>query len=195
MYIQLRENIENTLGEKLSENDFKQFCILLKSRVFSKGEFLAEEGKKCDHLYFIERGSCYSYITNTKGDNHVVQFALEGYWISDLYSFFSGSKGIYIISCLEECSVMELSKENFDKICDISPVFDRFFRLLIQKAYVAMQYRLIKTTSDEAEARYEEFSKLHPKFAQRVPQYLIASYLGIRPQSLSRIRKDIAHKR
>ena len=195
MYDQLRKNFEAKLNSKLSANEYEQISQLFKKATFNKGAFLSEEGKKCDDIYFIEEGSCYSYLTDTKGDKNVVQFALEDYWISDLYGFFSGNKALYTIETIEKCSVLKLSKNNFDKICNSSPNFDRFFRLLIQSAYVAVQYRLVKTKGEEAERRYEEFSKLHPKFAQRIPQYLIASYLGIRPQSLSRIRKDLVQKR
>ena len=88
-----------------------------------------------------------------------------------------------------------LSLDNFNKLCNAHPVFDHFFRILIQNAYVSMQYRLAKTNSEEAPQRYKEFSKLHPDFIDRIPQYLIASYLGIKPQSLSRIRSEMIQKR
>jgi len=167
---------------------------LMVQKHYSKGALLAEEGRICDQIYFVENGSCYSYLTDKKGENHVVQFALEGYWISDLFSFFSAKPAHYSIEALEDCSVLVLSNGNFEILCSSAPLFDRFFRLLIQNAYVALQYRLIKTTSHEAIARYEEFARLHPDFIQRIPQYLIASYLGVRPQSLSRIRKERVNK-
>ena len=124
-----------------------------------------------------------------------MQFSLEGYWISELYSFFSGKKAIYTVQALEPTKVLALNKESFNKACDTMPAFDKYFRLLIQNAYVALQYRLAKTNSEDAEHRYNEFAKLHPQFVQRIPQYLIASYLGIKPQSLSRIRKELAQKK
>jgi CRP/FNR family transcriptional regulator len=192
---QLLESIELTLGAKLPSAEVARIGLLFKESSFSKGTFLAEEGKQCSQIYYIEKGSCYSYLTDMAGEKHVIQFALEGFWISDLYGFFSGAPAIYTVEALEDGSAMTLAKEDFEKICAHSPLFDRFFRLLIQSAYVALQYRLVKTKSAEAEGRYNEFSKLHPAFAQRIPQYLIASYLGIRPQSLSRIRKRTARKK
>lgn len=140
-------------------------------------------------------GSCYSYILDKKGDKHAVQFSLEGYWISDLYSFYSDRNAIYNIEALEPLSVLMLNKEGFEKACDSISCIDRFFRILIQNAYIALQYRLAKTNSEDAEKRYTEFSKTHPDFIQRIPQYLIASYLGIKPQSLSRIRNEGMHKK
>ena len=191
----LRANIEKTIGTKISDADFEKFSSLLFEKSFDKKSCLTEEGGQCNYIYFILEGSAYSYITDKKGDKHVIQFALEGYWISDLYSFYSGRESIYTIEMLENSRVLVLNKENFQKACDSCPVLDRFFRILIQNAYVALQYRLAKTNSEDADKRYELFSKQYPDFLQRIPQYLIASYLGIKPQSLSRIRKEIAKKK
>lgn len=195
MHTVLRKNVESTLGKKLPDPIFETISELFKPKEFVKGDFLAEEGKTCDSVYFVIKGSCYSFLLDNDGEKNVVQFAIENFWISDLYSFFSGNKALFSIEALEDLSVLSLQKGNFELACDQSPLFDRFFRILIQKAYTSVQYRLIKTTSAEAESRYLEFSKIHPEFIQRFPQYLIASYLGIRPQSLSRIRKEIAYRK
>jgi CRP-like cAMP-binding protein len=190
----LRSNIEKTINQTIADSEFDVFFKLMFEKSFDKKSFLVEEGSVCNYIYFVEQGSCYSYITDDKGEKHAIQFALEGYWISDLYSFFSGKHAIYSVEALEHTRVLMLNKASFQKACDSMPCFDRFFRILIQNAYVSLQYRLAKTNSESAEKRYMEFSKLHPNFVQRIPQYLIASYLGIKPQSLSRIRKDSAHE-
>lgn len=195
MTVTLKSNIEKTINQKLSDDEFDQFSKLLFEKTVDKKTLLLEEGNSCNYVYFIEQGSCYSYITDQKGDKHAIQFALEGYWISDLYSFYSGRKAIYSIESLESIKVLMLNKNNFEKACCTIPLIDRFFRILIQNAYVALQYRLAKTNSEDAEHRYAEFAKMYPGFVQRIPQYLIASYLGIKPQSLSRIRKEIIHKK
>lgn len=195
MHSSIRLNIENTIGQTLSVKEFAAFSDMLVEKTIQKKELLVEEGTATDYIYFIELGSCFSYIMDHKGEKHAVQFALEGYWISDLYSFFSSHKAIYTVEVLETTKVLALTKNNFQKACDTIPCFDRFFRLLIQKAYVATTYRLAKTNSEEAEKRYFEFAKSNPDFIQRIPQYLIASYLGIKPQSLSRIRKESSHKK
>lgn len=192
MHSLLRQHIESTLGHPVSDTVFAGFsdCVFLRS--FDKKVLLAEEGQSCKYVYFVEQGACYSYITDKKGDKHAMQFALEGYWISDLYSFFSDRKGIYTIETLEPVHALLLNRQSFRNACDLCPEIDRFFRLLIQNAFVALQYRLAKTNSESAEHRYLEFSNLYPHFIQRIPQYLIASFLGIKAQSLSRIRKKIA---
>lgn len=189
----LKNHIEKKIHQTLSENEFSQFERLIFEKSFDKKGLLVEEGYFSNYIYFIEKGACYSYLTDKKnGDKHVVQLAIEDYWISDLYSFFSGKKAIYTIEAIEPTKVLALNKEGFRKACDTIPVFDRFFRILIQNAYVALQQRIAKTISEDGENLYKEFSKINPGFIQRIPQYLIASYLGVQPESLSRIRKGIA---
>lgn len=191
----LKANIERTIGEPLSEKDKEAFSHLVFEKSTDKKVILAEQGTICNYVYFVIAGSAYSYITDPKGNKHALQFALENYWISDLYSFFSGRKAIFTVETLEPCKLVVLSKENFQLACKTIPIFNCFFRILIQNAYVNLQYRIAKANSEEAETRYTEFSKQYPQFMQRIPQYLIASYLGIKPQSLSRIRKEIINKK
>lgn len=190
MFELLKRNIERTIGEPLSEADSIAFSKFLVERSVDKKTTLTTEGQVCTEVYFLLEGAAFSYISDSKGNKHVLQFALEGFWISDLYSFFSGRKSIYVVEILEPCKLLVLSKENFEIACKTIPVFNCFFRILIQNAYIAQQYRIAKSNSEEAEMRYEEFSRQFPHFIQRIPQYLIASYLGIKPQSLSRIRKN-----
>ena len=191
----LKANIERTISQPIPEGICTAFSSLLFEKQFDKKDNLVEEGQLCKYIYFVTKGSCYSYITDEKGDSHTIQFALEGYWISDLYAFFSGKKSISTVAAVEPTKVLALNREQFQKACDTMPIFDKYFRILIQNAFVALQYRLAKTNSADAEHRYREFSQLHPDFIQRMPQYLIASYLGIKPPSLSRIRKDLANKK
>ena len=189
MHPLLGSNIEKTMGRPLSPQETASLDALLEEEVFEKKATLVNEGSLCEKIYFITRGSCYSYLLDDAGEQQVVQLAIEGYWISDLYSFFSGRNAIYSVEALEGTTVLALQRKNFDDACETHTVFDRFFRLLIQNAYIALQYRLVKTKGADASSRYDEFVRLHPDFVQRVPQYLIASYLGVKPQSLSRIRR------
>jgi CRP-like cAMP-binding protein len=191
----LKANIERTIGESLTEKDKEAFSQLVFEKSVDKKVVLAEQGEICNHVYFVVSGSAYSYITDPKGNKHALQFALENYWISDLYSFFSGRNAIFTVETLEPCRLIVLNKENFQLACKTIPIFNCFFRILIQNAYVNLQYRIAKANSEEAETRYTEFSRQYPQFMQRIPQYLIASYLGIKPQSLSRIRKEMASKK
>jgi CRP-like cAMP-binding protein len=191
----LQQNFERTIGHTLIDAEFAVFARFATTQTFGKKVILAEEGVVCRNVYFILEGACYSYYLTETGDKTVMQFALEGYWISDQYSFFSQRPGIYTIETLEPVKALVLDRENYDKLCLHSQVFGTFFRVLMQNAFVALQYRLAKTNSAEAAQRYQEFAAQQPEFVNRMPQYLIASYLGIKPQSLSRIRKENAAKK
>jgi CRP-like cAMP-binding protein len=195
VYEKLKHTIELYTNQVVTDACWDRFCGLLFEKNFDKKSHLTEEGKVCTYNYFVLSGACHSYLTDDKGDRHVVQFALEGYWIADLYSFFSGEKALYTIEAIEETRVLMLNKENFEIACRELPVFEKYFRILIQNAYVALQYRLVKSASAPAEERYAHLMNRYPNLIQRIPQYLIASYLGIQPQSLSRIRKELGSKR
>ncbi len=188
----IRSNIEKTLGEKIPDAMLAKFMELTFEKSFDKKQFLTEKGKVCKYQYFILKGSCYSFYVNEKGDKNAIQLAIENYWITDAASYFTYKPAVFNIETLEPTQALLLNKENFDILCKAYPLFDRYFRLLLQNALATLHYRIAKTTSEDAKYRYIEFSQLYPQFIQRIPQYLIASYLGIAPQSLSRIRKEIA---
>jgi len=190
----LFKNLERVLGDSLTEAEFSRFLSVFIQKSFDRKSLLTEEGSTCRYVYFILSGSACSYYVNEEGEKHAIQFALEGYWITDHYSFFSGRPGLYTIETLEPAELLMINRESFEALCQSSHQFEHFFRILIQNAFMALQYRLAKTNAEEAENRYVEFAKSYPAFVQRIPQYLIASYLGIKPQSLSRIRKDLSGK-
>ncbi|MGM0478242.1 MAG: Crp/Fnr family transcriptional regulator [Bacteroidota bacterium] len=190
----LRCNIERTMNQKISDECFAAIYKVMVPKTIERKTLFIEEGHYCNYVHFIIQGACYAYDVDERGDKHAFQFSIEDYWIGDLYSYFSGRKGIYNAETIEETDVLAISKKNFDQLCIDYPIFDRFFRILIQNAFVALQYRHIKTQSEDAEKRYLEFNEKYPWFVQRIPQYLIASYLGMKPQSLSRIRKSLAKR-
>jgi len=190
----IRENIETKIEAKLSDDEFSYFLGLLGKTKFSKKEFAVKEGQLCTKMYFIEKGILHSFTTDDAGDAHTLQLGLENHWIADLYSFFAGNPSLFSIEALEETETYTLGKDGFEKACTQIPKIERFFRILIQNAYVAPQHRLARNFSTDAESRYLHLIKEHPDLLQRVPQYLLASYLGIKPQSLSRIRKNLHRK-
>lgn len=191
----LRENIERTIDHPLSEEEFGLFSKFFFQKSFDKKAILAEEGKICKYVYFILKGSAYLYYLNNLGEKNVIQFAIEGHWITDHSSFFTQHSGMYYIETLEPTDVLIINRENYEKTCCANQLFERFFRILLQNAFIGLQNRVAKINSEDARFRYQEFSVKYPHFAQRIPQYLIASFLGIKPPSLSRIRKEIAtHK-
>src|SRR5690606_14715294 len=126
---------------------------------------------------------------NDKGDRRAIQFAVEGYWITDAASYFSERPASFSIVALEPVRALLLTRENQERLCQEFPLYDRYFRVLLQNTLVHLHERIAKTNSEAACVRYEAFAASSPHFLQRIPQYLIASYLGIAPQSLSRIRR------
>jgi len=194
MDLLLRTNIEKTLGQLITDEMFAKLKELSFEKAFDKKHLLAEAGTACNYQYFILQGSCYSYYNNEKGDKKAIQFALENYWITDANSYFTGKTAVFDIETLEPTRAVMLNRQNLELLCEAYPLYDRFFRLLIQNSLASLHYRIAKTNSEAAEHRFLEFSQMFPQFVQRIPQYLIASYLGIAPQSLSRIRKELALK-
>ncbi len=188
----LLQNIQSKLS--ITEKDFETFVGLFVRKTIKKKNKLIEEGKFNEKLYFIEQGLVFSYKTLNNGNEQVIQFAKEDYWISDLCSFFSGSKALFTIQALEDCELLSITKQQFDTICEVYPKMETFFRLSFQTAYINTLHRLSDVYTDDAENKYNHFIQQYPQFIQRVPQYLIASYLGILPSSLSRIRTKRSKK-
>lgn len=188
----LSSNIQRTIGREASAADRALLDKYMFRRSFDRKALLAEDGEHCRHVFFILKGAAYSSMVDAQGERFAVQFALEDYWITDHYSFFLRQPGFYAIETLEATDALVIGAEGYDAVCRGSHLLEHYFRVLITNAFVALQYRLAKTNTVDATERYQEFSRLHPDFTQRIPQYLIASYLGIKPQSLSRIRRKLS---
>jgi CRP-like cAMP-binding protein len=133
-----------------------------------------------------------AYSVDQKGEEHIVQFALEGWWISDLYSFLTGKPSTYDIEALEESDVLLIDLPSYEKLCTTVPAFERYFRILLQNNYIATHRRLLASISLSAEEQYVQLINDYPTIVQRVAQRHIASYLGITPEALSRIRGRMA---
>ncbi|QYA24111.1 Crp/Fnr family transcriptional regulator [Gramella sp. MT6] len=190
----LKNNLQRSLGSDIPEELFDLIEKYSFKKSFDKKELLAEAGVDCKYQYFIIEGSAYSFYVNEKGDKNVIELAIEEYWITDAASYFTGKPAVSTIETLEPTTALLINRQDYDKLCCSHPLFDKFFRILLQNALASLHQRIAKTISEEAEIRYQEFSEKYPHFIQRIPQYLIASYLGIKPQSLSRIRKNLVQK-
>ena len=136
-----------------------------------------------------------SFTVDDEGSEHVVQFAIEGWWISDIGSFLSGDSALYNIEALEDSEVLNLTKPAMDDLMDQLPPLERYFRLLMQNNIVALQRRVIAYMSLSAEEKYLKLMDVCPDIISRAPQQYVASYLGITPETLSRIRKQVANRK
>lgn len=178
----------------LTEEEVTRVLAFFTPKKLRKKQFILQEGEVCRQIAFVVRGCLRLYSIDDKGEEHVVQFAIEDWWISDLQSFLTGEISGYYIDALEDTDLLLIERTARDEMLDEVPKLERFFRLLIEKGYVATQQRVACTLSSSAEERYLKFLKTFPSLAQHVPQNQIASYLGIAPESLSRIRKHLSEK-
>ena len=185
------EKIELTEEEKkLSQ----RFFIPKKLR---KKQYLLQEGDVCKYIAFVEKGLLRSYTVDDKGNEHITQFAFDGWWISDQYSYLTGEPSEYNIEVMEDCELLLLTKQAEEEMLGRIPKLERFFRLLLQNNLISTQKRLVSSFSQTAEERYNEFMgscPTSPNLLNRIPQHMLASYLGISAETLSRIRRQMAVK-
>jgi CRP-like cAMP-binding protein len=170
----------------------KSFFIPKKLR---KKQYLLQEGDVCKYTAFVEKGSLRSYKLDEKDNEHIIQFAFEGWWIADQYSFLTGEPSDYNIDALEDSELLIITKAQQDKLLDAVPKFERYLRILMQNAIISMQRRLVGSLSLTAEEKYNQLIVTYPNITQRIPQHMIASYLGVTPETLSRVRKVMADRR
>jgi CRP-like cAMP-binding protein len=163
-------------------------------RTFRKRQYILQEGEITRHETFIVKGVTRTFEVDEKGQEHVLQFGLEDWWTGDLYSFLTETPAKSNIDCLEDTQVYQITKPNLETLYEKVPKMERHFRIVIQNAYIASTKRVASSLAKSATERYLDFTSQYPQIEQRVPNHLIASYLGITPQSLSRIRSQ-AHKK
>jgi CRP-like cAMP-binding protein len=177
----------------ITESDFEQIEKIMSKRFVKKRKTLLTEGDISRYIYFIEKGALRSFTIDKEGAEHVIQLALEDHWIADLYSFVTQVPGNINIEAIEDSEVLLLPHHELDLLYDQVPALERYFRHLFQRAYVGLQQRLNTTVSLNAEDRYRMLIYDFPQVAARVPLIYVASFLGITPESLSRIRKQLFH--
>jgi len=153
-----------------------------------KRQFLLQEGDLCRELAFVKKGALYSYSVDSSGNKHVIRFAFDGWWMADLHSFFTEKPTRLNIELLENSELLLLTKQNHEKLLEEIPVYERYHHNLVQNAYIAIHQRVENALGLTAEEKYERLLEQNPEFLNRVPLHLVASYLGISPETLSRVR-------
>ena len=177
-----------------SEEDLQKCKNYFVPKKIRKRQYVLQEGDVCTKVVFIERGSLYSYTIDDKGTQHVIQFGFEGWWIGDLYSFLTSEPSKMNIEALEDSDVLTIDRQDNLKLLSEVPKYETYFRILYQDAYVALQRRVSSTIGLTAEEKYQRLINQYHAFINRVPLHLIASYLGVSPETLSRIRKQMLHQ-
>ncbi len=184
------------MAEKITLTSGQQDIIkrYLTPKKIRKNQYLLQEGDVAKYAAFVEKGALRAYSVDEKGSEHIIQFAFEGWTISDLHSFMTGNPATYNIDALEDSQLVLISKSAQEEILKQIPEYEVYTRLQITGAYMAMQKRLTSILSLSLEERYINLTKLYPNLIQRVPQRMIASYMGLTPETLSRVRRKIKDK-
>ena len=167
--------------------------VQYETKKVSKGEFLLQYGEVCRNTFFVEKGLLRMFSIDKNGKEHIIQFAPENWWMSERNSLFNEPSDFYI-DAVERTTVLQIPKNYFDDAAKNIPCFADLNYTMLNNSIRFMQKRINMLLSATAEERYLDFIKLYPNLTLRVPQWMIASYLGITPESLSRVRKDLAHK-
>ena len=178
----------------LNEEEISYFTSLLSHKEVGRKEFLLQAGNVAKHINFIHAGALKAYYLDVKSDENIIMLAVDDWWITDMYSFTSGNPAMQFISAIEDSAIFQLQKNDFDQLLVKIPAFERFFRILMQNAYIREQLRVIQNLSMPAEERYLNFLKKYPQLVQRVTQKQIASYIGVSPEFLSAMRKRMQKK-
>lgn len=170
------------------ENTIRQFLTYKKLR---KRQYLLQDGDVCKTIALVEKGILRTYVVDGDGQEHITTFALEGWTLGDLSSFLTEQPSTQNIEALEDCELVLISRAAHDELLRTMPVYETYIRILVTEAYVALQKRTLNMISLSIEDRYKLFLEQYPDIAQRVPQHMIASFMGLSAETLSRARSKM----
>jgi len=178
-HITLTQAEQQLLSSKLSYRN----CL--------KGQYLVQQGEVCLYEFFIVSGTTRTFYLDQSGQEHIIMFCIEDWWTSDMGSFITQTPADYHIQCLENTQIIQFSRELKEELYSEIPKLERFFRKIVERALVASQKRIVRNLSMNARDRYLYFKANYPAMEQRIPQYMIASYLGITKEFLSKIKSQL----
>jgi CRP-like cAMP-binding protein len=175
----------------LNAAEIEELFRLFKERRVKRRGFILQEGDVCKHFSFVISGCFKAYVVDQAGKEHNLEFAAEGEWVTELSGFYSENPGSVYIEAMEPSVVLQISRPDLIYLYSHYPKFNSTFRIIIEKKYIQLQDRVLQNISATAEERYVNFTKQYSNLANRLPNTQIASYLGITPEFLSKIRKDL----
>lgn len=176
---------------ELTTNEQEILLEHITSRKYLKGQFILQQGDVCKHETMVVEGCLKMFHINEDGQEHIIRFCLENWWAADIGSFINQAPANCNIQCLENTEVLQISYEDIQKLYILIPKLERFFRIRIEKGFAASQERIIRNLSLTATEKYLSFRARYPQIEQRVPQYMIASYLGMTKEFLSKLRSQL----
>jgi len=178
----------------ISDEDFDNIKSHFTYKQLRKKQFLLEEGEICRSFAFIVKGAIRQYCVDERGIEHTINLFVENWWAGDRESFVTQKPSAYYVDAWESCEVLLITREDTLKLCSQCPAFNELLLKLDERSNIAAQKRITSTISYNAEMRYQEFVENYPFFVNRFPQHIIASYLGITKDTLSRIRRKMSRK-
>jgi CRP-like cAMP-binding protein len=179
---------------RFTDDEFAFVERLFLPRPLPAGDFLHRAGDVAKHAAFVASGCLRSYVIDARGKEHIVQFAPETWWLADANSLMSGAPSQYFVDAIEDSELLLLDGPSHQRLLNEVPGYAAGFQIGIQRHAAAKDQRIVNALSSSAEERYQEFLKTYPSIAQRVPQFMLASYLGVSPETLSRIRRSLSRK-
>jgi len=174
---------------ELSDDDVLKLEPYLRHMELKRREYLLHEGEVCRYNYFVEKGCLRMFFNNDKMVEQTTQFAIENWWLSDYFSYARQSPSEYAIQAVEKSVIVAVDYHRQDDLFVELPQLERYFRIMMQRALSASQLRVKMIYQLSKEEMYRHFNTSYPQFFQRVPQYMIASYLGLTPEYMSELRK------
>jgi CRP-like cAMP-binding protein len=173
----------------IQEMDEENILSFFDTRHFRKKDLLQEEGKPCTSYFFVVKGCLRLFFIDDHGLEQTLQFALENWWMTDLDAFCAGRRSVYTIQALEDTEVLVLYAKNYALLPEQIPLMEKYFRLMYERAYAASLHRIRMISRMPKNEFYELFESKYPEFMQRIPQKVLASFLGFTPEYLSELRK------
>jgi len=174
---------------ELTDNEFDYIFSHFEHKKLKKHQYLIQTGNAVEHTYWVKKGLLKASYTDDNDKEHILQFAMENWWITDYQSYFTQSKAILNVICLEDVELLGLSFDNREKLCKEFHKLEFFFRKKANSGYVALQKRMLSFMAHDAKKRYDLLLTQYPLLFQRVPKTVIASYLGVSRETLSRLHK------
>lgn len=193
-YEPLYDYIETKSGVSLSLEEKQHIQSFFKPKHLRKRQYLLQEGDICKNMSFVIKGAGRMFGVTDKGQEYTMRFAIENWWLGDFESYNYGTPSSHNIEMIEDSDVLQISKNDLQELALLVPAFDSMLKEIDKKGVVATQKRIYSSISLSAEERYDAFIKSYPEMLTRFPLVMIASYLGISPETLSRIRKNLLNR-
>lgn len=190
MHEALFNYISNYTSKEISNEHIEYMKSVFQPSKVRRKQYFLREGDICKEFAFIVKGAMRQYTVDEKGAEHIVALGIENWWIGDRESWVTLTPSVYTIEAWEDCEILTVTRESIINLVQLVPAFNELLLLLDERNKIANQKRITSSIGATAEKRYSDFIENHPDFMQRFPQHIIASFLGITKETLSRVRKS-----